>query len=304
MTEKRKNLAASIRAKLTNIARERGEELQNLLMRFAAERFLYRISVSEHKDKFLLKGAALFSFWFNEPHRPTKDLDLLGFGKTDVPTLEKVAREICRIDGKDGLEFLPETVKGSIIREEEIYGGIRLNLLTMLEKARIPVQIDVGSGDAVTPEAKEETLPTILDLLPAPRIRIYPKETVVAEKFEAMVKLGIGNSRMKDFWDIAYLIKEFEFDGELLQRAIRATFTTRQTPLPHNLPLALTDEFAGSALVIPRWNTFVKRNRITTRTNLISLIGSLREFFAPVIEAETRNAVFTKQWQKEGKWKE
>lgn len=304
MTEKKKNLAASIRAKLTNVARARGEELQNLLMRFAAERFLYRISVSDHKDKFLLKGAALFSFWFNEPHRPTKDLDLLGFGKTDVPTLESVAREICRIDGEDGLEFLPESVKGSVIREEEIYGGVRLNLLAMLEKARIPVQIDVGSGDAVTPEAREETLPTILDLLPAPRIRIYPKETVVAEKFEAMVKLGIGNSRMKDFWDIAYLIKEFEFDGELLQRAIGATFTTRQTPLPHNLPLALTDEFAGSALVIPRWNAFIRRNRITTRTNFISLIGSLREFFAPVIEAETRNAVFTKQWRKEGKWKE
>lgn len=304
MTEKRKNLAASIRAKLTNVARERGEELQNLLMRFAAERFLYRVSVSEHKDKFLLKGAALFSFWFNEPHRPTKDLDLLGFGKTDVPTLEAVAREICRIDGEDGLEFLPETVKGSIIREEEIYGGVRLNLLAMLEKARIPMQIDVGSGDAITPEAREETLPTILDLLPAPRIRIYPKETVLAEKFEAMVKLGIGNSRMKDFWDIAYLIKEFEFDGELLQRAIRATFTTRQTPLPQNLPLALTDEFAGSALVIPRWNAFIRRNRITTQTDLISLIGSLREFFAPVIEAETRNAVFTKQWRKEGKWKE
>jgi hypothetical protein len=231
-------------------------------------------------------------------------LDLLGFGKTDVPTLEAVAREICRIDGEDGLEFLPETVKGSIIREEEIYGGVRLNLLAMLEKARIPMQIDVGSGDAVTPEAREETLPTILDLLPAPRIRIYPKETVLAEKFEAMVKLGIGNSRMKDFWDIAYLIKEFEFGGELLQRAIRATFTTRQTPLPQNLPLALTDEFAGSALVIPRWNAFIRRNRITTQTDLISLIGSLREFFAPVIEAETRNAVFTKQWRKEGKWKE
>ncbi len=301
--EKKKNLAASVRAKLTNKARERGEELQNLLMRFAAERFLYRISVSEHKDKFLLKGASLFSFWFNEPHRPTKDLDLLGFGKTDVPTLEAVAREICRIDGEDGLEFLPESVKGASIREEEIYGGVRLNLLALLEKARISVQIDVGSGDAVTPEAEEETLPTILDL-PAPRLRIYPKETVVAEKFEAMVKLGIGNSRMKDFWDISYLIKEFEFDGALLQRAIKATFTTRQTPLPQNLPLALTDEFANSPLIIPRWNAFIRRNRITTGTDLVSLIESLREFFAPVIEVEMRNAVFTKHWQKEGKWKE
>ena len=119
---------------MTNKARERGEELQNLLMRFAAERFLYRISVSEHKDKFLLKGAALFTFRFNEPHRPTKDLDLLGFGKTDVPTLENVAREICAIDGEVGLEFLPESVKGSKIREEEIYGGVRLNLPALLRR--------------------------------------------------------------------------------------------------------------------------------------------------------------------------
>lgn len=121
--EKEKNKAASVRAKLTKIARERGEELQNLLMRFAAERFLYRMSISKHKDKFLLKGAALFYFWFNEPHRPTKDLDLLGYGQTDVLTLENIVREICLLDGEDGLQFLPESVKGSNIREEEIYGG-------------------------------------------------------------------------------------------------------------------------------------------------------------------------------------
>ena len=124
------------------------------------------------------------------------------------------------------------------------------------------MQVDVGFGDAVTPKAKKETLPTILDL-PAPKIKIYPKETIIAEKFEAMVKLGIGNSRMKDFWDVRYLIKEFEFDGALLQKAIRATFANRQTPLPQNLPLALTEEFAANPFIISRWSAFIKRNRIT-----------------------------------------
>jgi predicted nucleotidyltransferase component of viral defense system len=162
-------------------------------MRFASERFLYRISLSEYKDKFLLKGAALFAFWFNQPHRPTKDLDLLGSGANDIPTLENIVRKICAIDGEDGLQFLIDSVKGRKIREEEVYQGVRLTFLAILERARIPVQVDVGFGDAVTPKAKKETLPTILDL-PAPKIKIYPKETVIAEKFEAMVKLGIGNS--------------------------------------------------------------------------------------------------------------
>lgn len=301
--EQKKNLAASVKAKLTNQSRERGEELQNLLMRFASERFLYRLSVSEHKEKFLLKGAALFAFWFNQPHRPTKDLDLLGSGANDIPTLETIVREICKIDGEDGLQFLAESVKGKKIREEEVYQGVRLTFLAMLERARIPVQVDVGFGDAVTPKAEKETLPTILDL-PAPKLKIYPKETVIAEKFEAMVKLGIGNSRMKDFWDVRYLIKEFEFDGALLQKAVKATFIGRQTPFPPSLPFALTDEFAANPLINPRWNAFIKRNRIIIEIDFASIIENLREFFAPIIEAETDNKTFNKYWTAGQKWHE
>lgn len=281
--EKKKNPAASVRAKLLNQSRQSGEQLQNLLMRFAAERLLYRLSVSNHKDNFLLKGAALFAFWFDEPHRPTKDLDLLGSGASDIPTLENTLREVCAIDGEDGLQFLAESVKGSSIREEEIYSGVRLTLTAMLEKARIPVQVDIGFGDAVTPDAREETLTTIIDLLPAPRLKIYPKETVIAEKFEAMVKLGLSNSRMKDFWDVNYLIKEFDFDQKLLQKAIRATFRHRQTPMPEKLPVALTDEFAADPLIAARWEAFIKRNWIKTETNLTLIIRNLREFFAPVL---------------------
>lgn len=296
--EKKKNMAASVRAKLTNQAKEKGEELQNLLMRFASERLLYRLSQSKYKDNFLLKGAVLFTVWFNEPHRPTKDLDLLGFGKNDIPTLENIFREICQIKEEDGLQFIAESVKGEKIREEEIYEGVRLTLRSMLEKAIIPVQVDVGFGDAVTPKAKEESLPTILDL-PAPRLNIYPKETVIAEKFEAMVKLGIGNSRMKDFWDVNYLIKEFEFDGALIQEAIRATFVSRQTDFPQGLPTALTNDFAVKPLITSRWDAFIRRNRIKTYTDFSLVVKDLREFFSAILEAENQNKEFNAKWQEE-----
>lgn len=297
--EKKKTSAASVRAKLLNRSRETGEELQNLLMRFAAERLLYRLSRSPHKDKFLLKGAALFAFWFDQPHRPTKDLDLLGRGASDILTLENILREICRIEAADGLQFLAETVKGENIREDQVYGGTRLTLTAMLERARIPLQIDIGFGDVVTPNATKETLPTILEL-PAPRVKIYPKETVIAEKFEAMVKLGIANSRMKDFWDVRYLIKEFDFDGALLQKAIRATFAARQTAFPEVLPVALTNDFAANVLIVSHWNAFVKRNRIQTELDLTEIIQKLREFFAPVIEADEQE--FNKSWNAGKGW--
>ncbi len=273
------NLAASIRAKLQNIKEKTGEDFQLLLMRFAAERLLYRLSISTHQDKFLLKGAALFNVWFNEPHRPTKDVDLLRSGENDIPAVEKVFREICQIESPDGLEFPLETLQGSLIRAGEVYQGVRITLTAMLAKARIPLQIDVGFGDAVTPKPKTETLPTLLDL-PAPKLKLYPKETVVAEKFNAMVKLGIGNSRMKDFWDVNYLIEKFEFDGKVLQKAITATFKNRQTDFPTKLPLALTDEFATNSAIILRWNGFIKRNKILKNTDFGKIIENLRNFMS------------------------
>lgn len=299
--EKKKNLAASLRAKLTNQAKEKGEDLQNLLIRYANERLLYRLSESEHKTKFMLKGAALFAFWFNEPHRPTSDMDLLGFGENDIPTLENIFRELCAVDYEDGLNFLADTVKGGEIREGEAYQGVRLTMTAMLERARIHVQVDIGFGDAVTPKAEEKTLPTIFEM-PAPQLKVYPKETVVAEKFEAMVKLGIGNGRMKDFWDVRYLIKEFEFDGALLQKAIRATFESRQTPMPQNLPTALTDDFAANPLKLSLWSGFITRNRIKSETDFAFVIKSLREFFAPIIQIEAQNTNFTKHWKTGKGW--
>ncbi|HQU83378.1 MAG TPA: nucleotidyl transferase AbiEii/AbiGii toxin family protein [Pyrinomonadaceae bacterium] len=300
--EKKKNTAASVRAKLKNKAKEKNVEFQNLLVRFGNERLLYRLSRSEYQKSFMLKGASLFAIWTGEPHRPTKDMDLLGFGKNDVPTLENIFKEICRIDGEDGLEFSLESIKGAEIRAEKIYQGVRVTLSAFLDGARIPLQIDIGFGDAVTPTAKTETIETILDL-PKPRLRIYPKETVIAEKFEAMVKLGIGNSRMKDFWDVQFLIKNFPFDGELLQKAIRATFANRQTVVPETLPIALTDKFTQNSDVIADWKAFIKRGKITSDTDFEVLIENLREFFMPIIEAEANRADFDKKWTVNEGWK-
>lgn len=300
--EKKKNTAASVRARLKNKALEKNTEFQTLLIRFGNERLLYRLSQSEYKTDFLLKGAALFAVWTGEPHRPTRDLDLLGFGANDIPTLENIFCEICAIDGGgDGLQFVADTIKGAEIRADKNYQGVRITMLAVLDGARIPLQIDIGFGDAVTPAAEMKTLETILDL-PKPRLRIYPKETVVAEKFEAMVKFGITNSRMKDFWDVRFLIKEFDFDGALLQKAIRATFAARQTSVPQTFPTALTDAFAENASTAADWTAFIKRSRITSDIDFLAVLESLREFFAPLIEAEAGNANFGKTWTAQKGW--
>lgn len=301
--EKKKNIAASVRARLKNRAQETDTEFQTMLIRFGNERLLYRLSQSEYKTRFLLKGATLFAVWTGEPHRPTKDMDLLGFGNFDIPTLENVFREICGIEGSDGLELRADSIKGAEIRADKIYQGIRITLLAFLDGAKIPLQIDIGFGDAVTPAAETQTLETILDL-PRPRLKIYPKETVLAEKFEAMVKLGIGNSRMKDFWDVQFLIKQFEFDGALLQKALRATFAARLTVFPQTLPIALTDAFIENAEVAADWKGFIRRGKITADTDFGAVIESLRGFFAPVIEAESRNAGFERHWTFQTGWSE
>lgn len=299
--EKKKNTAASVRAKLKNKAKEKDVEFQNLLVRFGNERLLYRLSRSAYQTSFMLKGAALFAIWFNEPHRPTKDMDLLGFGKNDIPTLENIFREICATGGEDGLEFSAESIKGAEIRADKIYQGVRLTLLAFLDGAKIPLQVDISFGDAVTPKAKTETIETILDL-PKPRLKIYPKETVIAEKFEAMVKLGLGNSRMKDFWDVQYLIKECSFDGALLQKAIRATFTNRKTIVPQTLPVAITVDFTKNPEIGADWKAFIKRNKITSETDFAAVIKSLRGFFTPLIEAEAENTVFDRNWTFPNGW--
>jgi predicted nucleotidyltransferase component of viral defense system len=202
-----RNVAASVRQRLLALSRERIEPFDLTLVRYGSERLLYRLSQSHYVDRFLLKGAMLFRVWTEETHRPTRDIDLLGFGANDTDELAQIFREVSQTDVEpDGLVFRPETVKAESIREEAAYAGIRITMEAKLENARIPIQVDIGFGDAVTPGPEEVQYPVLLDL-PAPRLRSYPVYTVIAEKLEAMVLLGEANSRMKDFYDAALQIK-------------------------------------------------------------------------------------------------
>lgn len=296
--------AASVKSRLLAISRERGEAFDLTLTSYVLERLLYRLSRSSHKDRFVLKGAMLFNAWTDQPHRPTRDIDLLGWGDSAVPGLEQVFREICecRVDD-DGLRFLPETVRGDDIREEQEYGGVRICVDGMLGKARVPVRIDIGFGDAVTPHVEDITFPTILDF-PAPLLRTYPRETVIAEKLHAMVALGIANSRMKDFYDIWVLARTFDFDGDSLSRAIAATFQGRRTPVPPGVPLALSEEFAGDAGKQVQWRAFVKRGRLVAgEPALEDVISVLRAFLMPPMQAAAQDEQLREKWSPPGPWR-
>jgi predicted nucleotidyltransferase component of viral defense system len=285
---------------LLNISRETGDDLNFILKRFAGERWLYRLGRSEHAERFLLKGASLFRLWFNEPHRPTRDIDLLGFGPADMRAVAKAVNEVCSVETDDGLVFDTKSVRVEEIREGQEYQGVRATVVAMLGRARITVQIDVGFGDAVTPAADHVVFPVLLDM-PKPQIRAYPKETVVAEKFEAMVKLGMANSRMKDFWDLDLLTRSFEFDGWVLIEAILATFDRRQTRVPTNWPTALTNEFYEDATKKKQWKAFLTRNSLM-ESDLGTTIERLRTYFGPVIEA-TKVGQFRHRWNKQ-RWME
>jgi predicted nucleotidyltransferase component of viral defense system len=276
--------AASVRQRLLNLAKNRGEEFQRILTRYALERLLYRLSVSEERDRFLLKGALLFAVWIPQDNRPTKDLDLLGCGDPSRATLEAVFRDLCLIDGSDdGIVYIEETVECVEIREETEYGGMRITLTASLGTAEIPVQVDVGFGDAITPAPEEVEFPTLLEM-PAPRLRAYPKETVVAEKCEAMVSLGMGNSRMKDFFDLWTLAQTFPFEGVVLSQALRATFARRVTPLPEGRPVALSEEFSADTAKLAQWKAFCRRSVLRgTVPSLSEVINLLEQFILPII---------------------
>lgn len=272
-------LAASVHARLLNRAKARGEDFNLILTRYAIERFLYRLSLAPARDVYWLKGALLFDLWFDVPHRPTRDADFLGFGPADTETLADTIREICGVAVDDGMEFDPASFTIEAIREDARYGGLRVTLLGRLGNARCTVQIDVGYGDAVTPGPEEAVYPTLLDDQPPPRLRVYPRATVVAEKLEAMVSLGMANSRMKDYFDLRALAREGTLDARLLGGAIAATFQRRGTALPVGVPLGLSDEFARDATKLIQWKAFLGKNRLDAPM-LDEVIVEIRDFVA------------------------
>lgn len=254
-----RNLAASIRARLKQRADATRQDFNLTLTHYGLERLLYRLSISTHAANYLLKGALLFSLWYDQPHRPTRDADLLGFGADDIDTAVSAFREICQIVVEDGIAFDPISVKGAVIRKDAGYGGVRIDLQATLDGARIALQVDIGFGDAVTPARESVRYPVLLEDLPAPQLRSYPKYTVVAEKFHAVCLLGMANTRMKDYFDLWVLLSEDALDAALLRRAVGATFARRQMPLPNNTPAGLSEAFVQDAAKQKQWAAFLKK---------------------------------------------
>jgi predicted nucleotidyltransferase component of viral defense system len=270
------NRAASIRARLKQHEDTRKQDFNLTLTRYGLERLLYRLSVSEHAPNFLLKGALLFQLWYGEPHRPTRDADLLGFGPDDVPTLIDVFRSVCGIAVDDGIVFDAASVAGTEIRKQAGYGGVRIDLRASLDGARLALQIDIGFGDAVTPDAQQVDYPTLLADVPAPTLRAYPKATVVAEKLHAVTVLGMTNTRMKDFFDLWVLLRDEATDDAEIRRAVEATFARRQTAMPGNLPIGLSNEFAQDRAKQVQWRAFLNRNKLDS-VDLGNVVRFVRE---------------------------
>lgn len=243
----------------------------------AVERLLYRLSISPERDQFLLKGAMLFALWFPTPHRPTRDADFLGQGPPDPAALQALVRRLCELPVDDGVRFDTDTIAVSGIREDAKYDGLRMSLTAYLGNARCYVQWDVGYGDAVTPSAQEVEYPTLLNDLPAPRLRVYPRETVFAEKLEAITCLGLLNSRMKDYFDLLALAREGAMDDDMLAAAVLATFTRRGTAVPSDLPDGLTSRFANDHGKQTQWQAFLKKNSLQA-PSLVDVVGELAAF--------------------------
>jgi predicted nucleotidyltransferase component of viral defense system len=271
-----------------------------ILARYGVERLLYRLSRSEHSSRFVLKGASLFALWSELPHRSTRDLDLLGFGDSSLAALAETFREFCLLAVEDdGLRFDAASVNAQEIKSLDEYVGARVTLMAHLGTARLPLQVDIGIGDAVVPPADEVTYPTLLDQ-PAPRLRAYRMETVIAEKLHAMTIHGMQNTRMKDYFDIYYLSRRFNFEREPLAMAIEATFKRRgSTPLL-GLPLGLTVTFASDPLKMAQWDAFLKRIvSEATGPSLPEVVGSIAGFIAPLLAPDS--AAMT--WRAPGPWR-
>lgn len=300
-TERGPRVGASVRARLKNVAKARGDDFIRVLGSYAVERLLYRLSRSEYRERFVLKGAAVFSAWSDNPHRPTRDLDLLSFGAhapTDLVTI--MAAILAGPVEDDGLTFPLEAIAAAPIKAGQRYEGVRLAMLAVLDGARIPVQVevDIGFGDAVEPT--EGPFPTLLDM-PAPVLRLYPRETVIAEKFQAMVALELTNTRLKDFYDLWALGRGFAFEGDVLGRALLATFERRETTLPATAPPALTAAFSGDPIKQKLWGAFLIKSGLAA-PGLDDVVAEIRAFLLPPVEALAAGDTFTHRWPPGGLW--
>lgn len=295
-----RNTAASVRQRLLNRARSDQRPFNELLQYYAMERFLFRLSQSTHADRFILKGALMLSAWRSAELRPTMDIDLLGRTSNETASIVAQIRDILLAEvDPDGLVFDPGTIQAERITEDADYEGIRVRFRGALDSARVNMQIDIGFGDVVFPAPEESALPTLLDS-PAPRLLCYSRESAIAEKFEAMVKLRELNSRMKDFYDIWLLSRQFDFAGENMAEAIRLTFDRRGTPLPDDI-VAFTEGFGETKQT--QWAAFHRRLRQDHVPALFSeVVLSVREFLLPLTAALSFGKAAPSRWTAPGPW--
>jgi predicted nucleotidyltransferase component of viral defense system len=300
------NISQSVYRRLLNLSRAEVVDFNLILTRYGIERLLYRLSISEYTDRFILKGGSLFLVWMGQNYRVTRDADLLGYGPADIASITEVFSQLCEIavEDVDGMRYLSETVKAVPIREDEEYDGIRVTLLGKLNNARIHIQIDVGFGDAVTPEPEMIEYPTLLDA-PAPVLRAYSRYTMVAEKLETLVKFGMINSRMKDIYDLWLIKKLFDFDGPILRDAVNNTFKRRSTQLPERIPVTFTDEFRKDTGKQIQWRAFLRKSDPQVIPgNLDDTLGEIVEFLMPVMNAIQTGSDFRSTWNRDRAWGE
>lgn len=298
----KKDVAAVIHHRLLNRARETGRPFYELLQYYSMERFLYRLSKSRHADKFILKGVLMLSVWTEPMLRPTRDIDFLGRVDRDLEAVIKMAREICSQKVKpDGIFMDPKTVRGEYIIEGADYEGVRIRFRGSLGPSQINMQLDISFGDVVIPSDYEIDYPTLLDS-PRPRLRGYSRESAIAEKFQTMVKLGILNTRLKDFYDIWLLSRQFEFDGRTLSRAIRETFAQRGTEITAK-PTAFTRAFTYDPDKQLQWRGFIRKARlVSVPLDLNKVVKDITNFLSPVTRALVKKREFEGIWEPKGHW--
>lgn len=297
-----KNPAASIRARLANHAAQHNDTFGRVLTRYAIERLLFRLSKTPAAERYVLKGAMLFATWSGHVFRPTGDLDLLGEGAPDPAALTKLFTQVCQIDvPEDGLVFDPATLKVDPVREADKYQGARVSLIGILDTARIPVQVDIGFGDHVHPRPKRGNFPSLLPGLPQANILMYPPETVIAEKFEAMIRFGEANGRLKDFHDIWVTTRTFSFALPTVVEAVGGTLRRRQTPIPTEMPVGLTETFAAIVEERGLWTGFLRRTPpLSAPPPFPKLQEELRRFFGPVIDSLEAPESAKGTWSQDG----
>jgi hypothetical protein len=299
---RRKNIATSVHQRLLDKARESERPFNELFQYYAIERFLYRFSKSSFAERFILKGALMLIVWESPVSRPTMDIDMLGNVENSVDAIVSMVREVCLQEVEpDGIFFDPESTRGERITEDADYEGVRVRFRGALATARITIQLDVGFGDIVIPPPKLTSYPIILDF-PPPRIRGYSRESTIAEKFEAMVKLGIMNSRMKDFWDLWLLSQQFDFDGKTLAEAIIKTFSTRHTAIPAD-PIAFTPAFMRDARKSAQWKAFLRKNRmVNIPDNFEEVVEYVSIFLKPLVDSLVNDKPVPATWKAPGPW--